>query len=134
MLVTNTVNGQSASVVVTGTAAEAVLQFTPVTDVDRDFGTIPMGATSGTIRYTVTNVGGLTSGPISFDLYDESTPACRRHSARQDLGLPLQHRDRVCKKDGTSTLAPGTSCNIDLAFNPRPVHPLYSTHRRCLRT
>jgi len=120
MLVTNTVNGQSASVVVTGTAAEAVLQFTPVTDVDRDFGTIPMGATSGTIRYTVTNVGGLTSGPISFDLYDESTPgvpAATPHAKTSDF--PFSTGTGVCKKDGTSTLAPGTSCNIDLAFNPQ---------------
>lgn len=120
MLVTNTANGQSASVVVTGTAAEAVLQFTPVTHVDRDLGTIPMGATSGTIRYTVTNVGGLTSGPISFDLYDESTPgvpATTPHLKTSDF--PFSTGTGVCKKDGTSTLAPGASCNIDLAFNPQ---------------
>ena len=122
LLATNSINGQSVAVVVTGTAAQAILQFTPATDMDRDFGTEPMGNTSAAITYTVANIGDLTSGPITWGLYDNplATPP----------GLHLQTLDftttggTTACASGTTTLAPGQSCNIVLAFSPTACNPV----------
>jgi hypothetical protein len=119
MLITNSINGQSASVVVTGTAAEAVLQFTPVTNIERSFGTVPRGSTSAPITYTVKNVGGLTSGTITFGLFDQTTaggvtgpgPA---HAKTADFVTT----GTTCGTGTTAALAPGGTCDIVLAFNP----------------
>ena len=119
MLITNSINGQSAAVVVTGTAAEAVLQFTPVTNIERSFGTVPRGSTSAPIAYTVKNVGGLTSGTITFGLFDQTTaggvtgpgPA---HAKTADFVTT----GTTCGTGTTTALAPGGTCDIVLAFNP----------------
>jgi hypothetical protein len=119
VVVTDTVNGQSAQVVVTGTSAQATLQFTPATDMDRDLGTVPRDDTSSRIIYTVTNVGGAPSGSITFDLYDQIAtptphPATTPHAKTTDFSFS----GSTCIS-GTTTLAPGATCNISVAFNPQ---------------
>jgi hypothetical protein len=120
MLITNSINGQSAAVVVTGTAAEAVLQFTPATAMDRDFGTEPMGNKSAPITYTVTNVGGLTSGVLNWGLYD--APVANPPVLHAQT-LDFATTGSTCTS-GTTTLAPGASCNIALAFTPTACNPV----------
>ncbi|HJX66804.1 MAG TPA: choice-of-anchor D domain-containing protein, partial [Polyangia bacterium] len=114
MLVTNTLNGQSAAVAVSGTAAQAILQFTPATNIDRDFGTEPLGNISAPIAYTVTNVGNLTSGAIAWGLYDYplATPPVLHAQT-----LDFTYTGSTCTS-GTTTLAPGISCDIVVAFSP----------------
>jgi hypothetical protein len=119
MLITNSINGQSAAVVVTGTAAEAVLQFTPVTNIERSFGTVPRGSTSAPITYTVKNVGGLTSGTVTFGLFDQTTAGGvtgpgSAHAKTADFVTT----GTTCGTGTTTALAPGDTCNIVLAFNP----------------
>ena len=112
LLATNSTNGQSTSVVVRGTAAQAILEFTKATDMDRGFGTIRKGGTSGAITYTVTNVGDVVSGAISWGLYDNPLAT-----------TPVLHTGDFATTgstcvNGTTTLAPGASCNIALTFSP----------------
>jgi hypothetical protein len=123
LLATNASNGQRAAVVVTGTAAQAILQFTPATDMDRDFGTEPMGNTSAAITYRVTNIGDLTSGPITWGLYDSpvATPPGAQHA--QTLDFTITGGATACSS-GTTTLAPGQGCNIVLAFSPTACSPV----------
>jgi hypothetical protein len=118
VVVTNTLNGQSTSVVVNGTVAEAVLRFTAATAaIPRDFGTIPRDSTSAPFTYTVKNVGTLASGLISFNVYDQiagtTTVATTPHAKTTDFLFT----GSTCVS-GTTTLAPGATCNISLAFNP----------------
>jgi hypothetical protein len=120
LVVTNTVNGQSVAVPVTGTAAQAILQFTPATNIDRDFGTEPLGNTSAPIAYTVTNVGNLTSGAITWGLYDNPLAAPPVLHAQT---LDFTATGSTCTS-GTTTLAPGQSCNIVLAFSPTACSPV----------
>jgi hypothetical protein len=114
LLAVNTLNGQRASVVVHGVAGQSALRFTPATDKDRAFGTIRRTGSSGPITYTVTNIGDVTSGPITFGLYD--TPLATP---------PVQHTTDFAVAtgtgacvSGTTTLAPNASCDITLTFNP----------------
>ncbi|HJX51893.1 MAG TPA: choice-of-anchor D domain-containing protein, partial [Polyangia bacterium] len=118
IVVTNNVNGQSAEVLVTGTSGEAILQFTQATDMDRDLGTVPRGDTSAAVTYTVTNVGNVTSGPISFNVYDQvAGPAPDTNAHTPSTDFPFT--GSTCNPLGTTTLDPGASCNINVAFNPR---------------
>jgi hypothetical protein len=120
LVATNSANGQSATVVVSGTAAAAILQLTPATGVGTDFGTVLMGDTSGVITYTVRNVGGLTSGPVTFGIYDQvmgdggvPVPAADVHDKAADFPTT----GTTCGT-GDGTLAPGLTCDIKLAFHP----------------
>jgi len=122
LVVTNTGNGQSVVVGVTGTAAQSILRFTPATDMDRDFGTEPMGNTSGPVTYTVTNVGSLTSGKISWGLYDNPLAATPVLHA-QTLDFTTVAGTTPCVS-GTTALAPGASCNITLEFSPTACSPV----------
>ena len=111
LLVTNSSNGQSVAVVVTGTAARAILQFTPATDMNRAFGIIPRNSTSPALTYRVTNVGDLTSGPISWGLYEALTPSPVPHTT------DFVTTGTTCTS-GSTTLAAGSFCDIVLAFKP----------------
>jgi hypothetical protein len=108
-------NGQGTNVVVTGTAAEAVLVFTPATDVVRDFGTVRKGDVSAPLTYTVRNVGGLASGVITFALYEDNAGTIP-HAKTSDFPFT----GSTCGVTGTSDgkLAAGASCNIQVAFSP----------------
>lgn len=122
LVATNANNGQRVAVVVTGTAAEAVLQFTPATDLDRDFGTEPMGNTSAAITYRVVNIGDAASGPINWGLYDNplaATPVLHAQTA----DFTVTGGASACAS-GTTTLAPGQACNITLAFSPTACNPV----------
>jgi hypothetical protein len=112
LLATNSTNGQSASVVVRGTAGEARLRFTPATDLDRNFGTIRRNGSSGAITYTVINEGDVASGAISFGLY-QNPAATQEHTGDFTVATGTGTCD-----DGNTTLAAGASCNITLTFNP----------------
>lgn len=121
VVVTNLVNGQSDSVVVTGTAVKpATLVFTPATAMNRSFGAISAATTSTPITYTVTNVGGFTSGKLTFALYDEAVdggtvPGATAHVG--DFNYLTPTGSTVCTS-GTTTLDPGKSCDIVLQFAP----------------
>jgi hypothetical protein len=118
MVVTNTDNGQNAMVTITGTTADALLQFAPASAVGRSFGTVRMGDTSQAITYTVRNVGGLTSGGVSFGIYDQTTldGGTKVPGAQHDKASDFLTTGTTCAADGT--LAPGASCDIKLAFHP----------------
>jgi hypothetical protein len=117
MRVTNS-NGQMATVVVTGTGwNDANLAFTAATDIARDFGTVRRGDTSTAIKYTVTNLGGVTAGKLTFGVYH--SPLATIPVASADFVFAT---DTTCVSNTTTTagtaLAPGASCNIMLAFSP----------------
>ena len=116
---------QKATAVITGTAVtNPDLHFTDASLVDRDFGSVMMGSNSLTQKFTVTNKGGLTSSPLSFDLYDlganglllpptDTTLPGVKHVKTGDFATA----GTTCTGDG-ATLAPGASCDIVLAFHP----------------
>ena len=124
MVVTNATNGQTAKVVLTGTVGAALLEFTPATAMDRDFGTVRKGTGTAThpstvVTYTVVNVGGLTSGSMTFDLYNPAGgggPGATKHVG--DFSLA----GSTCVSDTTGTpgtrLPPGGTCDIKLAVIP----------------
>jgi hypothetical protein len=110
---------QKATAVISSTAVmQPKLVFSAASVVDRDFGRVMMGATSLTQTFTVTNVGGLTPGPVSFALYDldasglATYTVANKHQKDGDFV-----KTGTCTGDG-ATLAPGQSCNLTLAFHP----------------
>jgi hypothetical protein len=112
MTARNTGNQQNATVVVSGTAVgPAILQFTAPTAMDRDFGTVLMGDTSTTVKYTITNVGGFASGPIAWKLTDDAAGATV-HAKTADFVTT----GTTC--GASETLNGGESCDIVLAFHP----------------
>jgi hypothetical protein len=114
--VINGSNGQMATVVVTGTGSSAAnLHFSPATNVVRDFGAIRRGTTSASIKYTVTNVGGVTSGKMTFGVF--ASPVTAGSSASTDFTFAT---GTTCVSNATTgtALAPGASCDIMLAFSP----------------
>ena len=110
-------NGQMATVVVTGTGwTGADLEFTPATKIARDFGTVRRGDTSAPIKYTITNVGGVTSGKMTFGVYNSpvATPAV----ASSDFAVLATGTPCVSSTTTGTVLAPGASCDLMLAFSP----------------
>ena len=103
----------------------ALLQFTPATDFypagcsglscARDLGVVELGtgSHSATVKYTVVNVGGVNSGPITAAMY---------------LHTPLTDRSTEFSVDNTSAgtcgnlyeagLPPGSTCDLLVTFTP----------------
>ena len=128
LVATDDLTQESVSAVVTGTSVKpATLVFTPATAMNQDFGTVRTGAVSASVTYTVTNTGGFTSGAIGFGLYDGAgdggaNPGTLHTGDFAFLTTPTTSA-AVCKADGTTTLAPGASCDIVVQFAPVAATP-----------
>ena len=115
MTLTVNATSQTASTVLTGTTAGgADVLFTTATNLKRDFGAVAVNGTSASIKYTVKNYGGFSSGALTFGIYDSplaTTPVA--HIPAADFVTT----GSTCVS-GTTVLAPGQTCDILVAFSP----------------
>ena len=124
----------TATAIVTGTAAKkASLKFTPVdtavvtrsaSTVDRDFGDVVLGSTSGAQTFVVSNVGGFDASALTVSFYDLAAggaASSTKHAKTSDLTV-----GGTCLSDGGAVKA-GKSCTITVAFHPTKCTYPYST-------
>ncbi|HEY8038221.1 MAG TPA: choice-of-anchor D domain-containing protein [Polyangiaceae bacterium] len=96
--------GGPATYSISGTAAtQATLAITPPTGFT-DFGTLVSGTTGPDFAFTVSNTGGVDSGPLSVSL-GAASPA-------GDYGITLPNG---CQN---VVLGPGLSCTVNVHFSP----------------
>jgi hypothetical protein len=121
VLVAGVPGPQNAQVDVKATVVtKPQLQFTPATDffipgppaAPRDLGTVALGGSSAPAKFTVVNVGGTNSGPITASLSLHGQPAVVQTIARYSVDAS------DCTSLGEAGLAPGRTCDIFVTFTP----------------